>query len=287
MAMQDALYEHNRAHAEQPEIHIRIAVNVGEVRVAKQDVFGEAVNTAARLQGVTPADAIYLTEAVYMTKNRAQEPDEAVRVHEIKRQAAPHQDYQVPRFTATKLVPDHKPVVGEVAGTQREGFTYPFGGAHLMEYSGHGDFDQAPWWRSPRVLGGVAASMLVLTAFLLWSVAKAPQQEPSRSVSPLEQAPPPLSSLPENLSNPGVVGARLRDRLGERIGQLGQRVRDIRDFRNEPQKFRVQVLMEQLWPWVLDETLYIDPNRLKDAPLPLGDPLPDPDAGALPLAWRD
>ncbi|MGH1485866.1 MAG: adenylate/guanylate cyclase domain-containing protein [Cellvibrionaceae bacterium] len=70
MAMQDTLWEQNQADDNQHDIIIRVALNAGEVRLTHGDVFGEAVNIAARLEGETPAGDIYLTETVYLSMNK-------------------------------------------------------------------------------------------------------------------------------------------------------------------------------------------------------------------------
>lgn len=74
--MQYVLRGYNKARPEADQIHVRIAVNSGEVQIAGDgDVFGEAVNLTARLAGVTEADQIYLTEQVYLIMNRNEVPD--------------------------------------------------------------------------------------------------------------------------------------------------------------------------------------------------------------------
>ena len=46
MALQDAMHGHNLNVTEEEKIHIRVAANLGEVRVAKNDIFGEPVNSS-------------------------------------------------------------------------------------------------------------------------------------------------------------------------------------------------------------------------------------------------
>jgi len=56
MAMQDTLWEHNQSLENDDEkLRIRVSLNSGEVRIDSGDVFGEPVNVAARLEGITPA----------------------------------------------------------------------------------------------------------------------------------------------------------------------------------------------------------------------------------------
>lgn len=63
--MQLALEEANNPAAEEDPIHIRIGVHAGRVMVDNEDVFGDAVNTAARIQGRAGADEVMLSASLY------------------------------------------------------------------------------------------------------------------------------------------------------------------------------------------------------------------------------
>lgn len=97
-AVQDRLHQHNTNTSADQAIHLRIALNFGEVRVHRGDVFGEPVNIAARLEGVTPADEIYLSEAVYLTMNRSEIATELVGAYELKGIPEPVTVYRVKKF---------------------------------------------------------------------------------------------------------------------------------------------------------------------------------------------
>ncbi len=71
-AVQDRLWQHNRAAPEADRIEVRIALSAGEVRLAKGDVFGEPVNLAARLEAVAEPGEVLITDAVYATMNAAE-----------------------------------------------------------------------------------------------------------------------------------------------------------------------------------------------------------------------
>ena len=73
---------------------MRLAASLGEVRVARNDVFGEPVNIAARVESITPADEIYLSQAVYLTMNRSDIPSECVGEYELKGIAEPVTAYR-------------------------------------------------------------------------------------------------------------------------------------------------------------------------------------------------
>lgn len=70
MAIQDAIAELRERDAACTELHLRIGIALGEVRVERRDVFGEAVNIAARLEALTPADEIYLSDTVYLAMSK-------------------------------------------------------------------------------------------------------------------------------------------------------------------------------------------------------------------------
>lgn len=76
--MQDRLALYRQQHPDEHPIVIRIAAHLGEVRIARHDIFGEAVNLAARIEAVTPPGEIYLSEAVYLAMNKTE-----VRVTEV------------------------------------------------------------------------------------------------------------------------------------------------------------------------------------------------------------
>lgn len=75
--MQDRLALHHQQHPDEQPIVIRIAAHLGEVRTARHDIFGEAVNLASRIEAVTPPGEIYLSEAVFLAMNKTE-----VQVHQ-------------------------------------------------------------------------------------------------------------------------------------------------------------------------------------------------------------
>jgi len=126
MAMQDALFDYNRRLPSEKQIHIRIAASLGEVRVVKEDIFGDAVNVTSRIESITPSDEIYFSEAVYLAMNKAEVPAKEVGLKKLKGISAEIRVYQIPRFSTVVLVPQN------VMGSEDIGeLTYPYGGAHF------------------------------------------------------------------------------------------------------------------------------------------------------------
>ena len=78
VTIQEVLRRHNLRAPEKEKIEVRVAINVGDVELKDNDVFGEAVNIAARLEGITDAGEVYFTDAVYQTMNRKEAPSSEV-----------------------------------------------------------------------------------------------------------------------------------------------------------------------------------------------------------------
>lgn len=121
-AIQDRLWDYNRRVPKDQQIHVRVAVNLGEVREDRGDVFGEPVNIAARVEGIADAGEVVFTEAVYLAMNRAEVPAEDRGTHALKGIAHPIRLYRVPRG-AYKL----EPAQGEPAPAEAP----PYGGFGL------------------------------------------------------------------------------------------------------------------------------------------------------------
>lgn len=82
--MQDRLRERNSGLPESGRLEVRVAINTGEVVERDADVFGEAVNIAARIEGITEASEIYFTESVYLAMNKAEVPSSEVGLRRLK-----------------------------------------------------------------------------------------------------------------------------------------------------------------------------------------------------------
>jgi class 3 adenylate cyclase/pimeloyl-ACP methyl ester carboxylesterase len=63
--IQRELAEHNRGVAERRRIAMRIGVHLGDIIVEDDDVFGDGVNIAARLEGIAPIGGVCLSRQAY------------------------------------------------------------------------------------------------------------------------------------------------------------------------------------------------------------------------------
>lgn len=133
MAMQDRLAESNGKVPGEERFEVRVAVNVGEVRVESGDVFGEAVNIASRIESLADGGEIYFSEAVYLVMNKSEVPYEEVGRRELKGIPESVKIYRVPRV---KEVGDYRVQgsgrsTGASTGHPLEPPALPFGGRAL------------------------------------------------------------------------------------------------------------------------------------------------------------
>lgn len=74
IAIQDRLWDYARRVSEAQRIEVRVAVALGEVRIAKSfgadDLFGEAVNLVSRIEGEAESGEVWFSEAVYWVMDR-------------------------------------------------------------------------------------------------------------------------------------------------------------------------------------------------------------------------
>jgi adenylate cyclase len=121
IAIQDRLWQHNRGAPESERLLVRVAINVGEVRLESNDVFGEPVNIAARVEALTEAGEVYFTEAVYLAMNKAEVPSQEVGAFELKGIPGrirvfrvPHAPYRVEAPAAERQAQEALPPFGNL-----------------------------------------------------------------------------------------------------------------------------------------------------------------------------
>ncbi|MDD5090518.1 MAG: adenylate/guanylate cyclase domain-containing protein [Candidatus Wallbacteria bacterium] len=100
--IQEALRDYNISMPENERIMVRISLNSGEVELRDGDVFGEAVNIAARIEGITEANEIYFTESVYLAMNKSEVPSSEVGYRLLK--GIPHE------IKVYRVIQDHQSI---------------------------------------------------------------------------------------------------------------------------------------------------------------------------------
>lgn len=84
LLMQYRLQEYNQSVPEEEQIEIRIALNSGEVQLTEDDIYGEPVNVAARINAITEPNEVYFTETVFLSMNRQEAPSSEVGERKLK-----------------------------------------------------------------------------------------------------------------------------------------------------------------------------------------------------------
>ena len=83
MEIQKKLKDYDDANPEE-KVEVRIAINSGEVHIRGDDIFGEAVNIASRIEGIAGANDIYFTESVYLSMNKNEIPSAEIGYRKLK-----------------------------------------------------------------------------------------------------------------------------------------------------------------------------------------------------------
>jgi len=89
LCIQHTLTIHNRDVSVSQQIHIKISVHCGEVSFTDNDVFGDPVNVAAKIEKATEPDQVYFTESVFLSMNQAEVPHEFVKTFAARGDTAP------------------------------------------------------------------------------------------------------------------------------------------------------------------------------------------------------
>jgi len=164
MAMHDAVAAYNNARHSTDPIQIRVALNVGEVRLETDDVFGEAVNIAARVEELTPPGEIYLTGVVYLSMNKAEVPAEHIGEQLLKGVPEAVRLFRVPTHKLSRLTPAGEPL----DSTPTE---LPYGGMHLMPPDADALMRLADALRRARYVDWSAKAKAIPTRAILTGVA--------------------------------------------------------------------------------------------------------------------
>ncbi|MGB9743613.1 MAG: adenylate/guanylate cyclase domain-containing protein [Minisyncoccales bacterium] len=84
MKIQENILNHNARAASIDQIDVRIAINLGEINIKDNDIFGEPVNIASRIQNIAEPNEVYFTEAVYLAMNKNEIPTTEIGYRRLK-----------------------------------------------------------------------------------------------------------------------------------------------------------------------------------------------------------
>lgn len=201
MAMHDALWDDKQDEENSHPIIIRVALNAGEVRVTNNDVFGDAVNIASRLEQITPPDSVYLTEAVYLSMNKSEvnlEQIDNFKFKGVREKVNVYQAHYKPLAHKTK------------AHIATDEINYPYGGAHI-----HHQASNKPLQTFAKLIIGLC--LLFMVVFTTWwlTITYMPINEQERIA--VEYSPPDEQLLIEKqevdiLSNEFIVTNQIKEK---------------------------------------------------------------------------
>ena len=84
IAIQEKIDHINLKRSEASRFEVRVALSTGDVRIENNDIFGDAVNLASRIEGLTPVNEIYFSESVFHTMNKNEIPFQEVGQFEVR-----------------------------------------------------------------------------------------------------------------------------------------------------------------------------------------------------------
>jgi class 3 adenylate cyclase len=112
--IQDKILASQKGQGEDSRLSVRITITLGDVLHSEKDIFGDAVNLAARLESVTPADEIYLSNGAWLALNKAEVKTQFVNEFNLKGFGLPERVYRVLREHKTRIIEDQVIVVSDV-----------------------------------------------------------------------------------------------------------------------------------------------------------------------------
>jgi class 3 adenylate cyclase len=159
LMMQERLKEYNAQTPDGDQLHVRVAISTGEVQVRDRDVFGEAVNIAARIEGITEAGEIFFTEAVYLAMNKSEVPSSEVGHHRLKGIPEAIKVYKVIQDENSE---QYQHLLEKLRGKNFEDIATPSGMEQSVLQQRRFNMIR-PWWS----IAGVLAVTVVLSWILL------------------------------------------------------------------------------------------------------------------------
>jgi len=137
IAIQEELRVRNAELVEDRRMHFRIGINVGDVMVEGEDLFGDGVNVAARLEGVAEPDGICIAGSAFdQVKNKLSIGFEDIGLQQVKNIAEPVHSYRV--------MPEGQQAIAPVRNKVRSHWRVPAIAVAFLVLIGAGG---VAWWR--------------------------------------------------------------------------------------------------------------------------------------------
>jgi adenylate cyclase len=142
--MQCALRDRNAGHPEDKRIAYRVGINIGDVIVDGDDIYGDGVNVAARLEGQAEPGGICMARSVYsQVKGKLDVTFEHVGEKEVKNIAEPVSIYRL--LLDEKAAALVTPVVRESAKGASQRWPVAAATAIVLFFAAGGVFWWQPW----------------------------------------------------------------------------------------------------------------------------------------------
>jgi len=103
--VQEALLAYNEGKTGDDRLDVRIAINVGEVNLTDDDVFGEPVNITARIEAIAEAGEVYFSEVAEPAKKKREVPTSEIGFRKLKGIADEIKLYKVKREIPVEALP--------------------------------------------------------------------------------------------------------------------------------------------------------------------------------------
>src|SRR5262249_16465624 len=106
IAIQSGMADGNRAAPEDSRIEFRIGINLGDVIIEGEDIYGDGVNIAARLESIAEPGAIFVSRAVRdSVRDKVEVVLEDLGEKPVKNIARPVRVFRIGRADGTRLAP--------------------------------------------------------------------------------------------------------------------------------------------------------------------------------------
>ena len=117
--MQQELRAAEAGKGNDARLAVRIVITLGDVLHQEKDIFGEAVNLAARIEAITPPDEIYLSQAAWLGLNKAELSTSYVGEFDLKGLNEKTRIYKLDQSHRTRIITNQTIVFSDLRGFSR------------------------------------------------------------------------------------------------------------------------------------------------------------------------
>lgn len=116
LTMQEHLRTSQVGKADNDRLAIRIVITLGDVLYQEGDIFGDAVNLAARIETVTPADEIYMSHSAWLALSKAEIQTIFVNDFDLESFSEPARVFRINQEYRSQIIMDHVIAVTDLKG---------------------------------------------------------------------------------------------------------------------------------------------------------------------------